>query len=71
MPTLPPYANTPLVARASIGNEAYWSLELINRIAVKNVTLDDAANTLRSSLDWVDEVFPMIETSLAGDSLDR
>ena len=67
MPTFPAYQSNPRVTRTAIGNEAYWSMELVNRIAVKNVTLEDAAQHLRLSLDWVAQVASLIEVSLAAD----
>lgn len=63
-PSFPGYANTPPVSRISIDPEAYWGREMVNRIAIKNVTLDDAAFYVTSSLDWVERIFPLIDASL-------
>ena len=68
MPTFPPYASNPPVTRLRIGTEAYWSAELVNRIVIKNVTLDDAASHVQFSLQWIDQIFPLIEASLAAES---
>ncbi|MDA0329599.1 MAG: hypothetical protein O2958_11390, partial [Gemmatimonadetes bacterium] len=47
MPVFPGYANNPHVARVAVPDEAYWNPVLVNRIAVKNITLDDTSQHLR------------------------
>lgn len=67
MPTFPAYAKTPLVSRPSVSPEAYWSIELVNRVAIKNVTLEDAATHVLFSLEWLDRILPLIDASLRAD----
>ena len=65
MSTFPAYAKNPLVVRPGTNSDAYWSLELVNRIAIKNVTLEDAANYVLFSFEWLDQILPLIDASLA------
>lgn len=60
----PVYSKTPVVRRFVADAEALWSRELVNRIALKNVTLDDAAFSARAALAQTAQVLALIEASI-------
>lgn len=60
----PVYRQTPVVSRFVADEAALWSRELVNRIAVKNVTLDDAAFSARAALAQIEQVLALVDASI-------
>ncbi|TFV93645.1 hypothetical protein E4S40_15490 [Algoriphagus kandeliae] len=58
------YEKTPINKRFSSDKEAVWSRELANRIAIKNVLLEDAARSAKDVLILIDEIKLLISSSL-------
>jgi hypothetical protein len=65
-PGIPPsigYRNTPLNTRFSSDEEALWGRELANRVAIKNVVLEDTARSARDVLQLIEEIYTLIDAS--------
>jgi hypothetical protein len=66
-PGIPPssgYRNTPFNRRFSSDEEALWGRELANRVAIKNVLLEDSARSARDVLQLIEEIYTLIDASL-------
>lgn len=64
LPGSPGYENTPVNRRFSSDEEAIWGRELANRVAIKNVLLEDAAHSARYVLEFIEKIFTHIDASL-------
>jgi hypothetical protein len=60
------YPNTPPNLRFDSDTEALWGRELANRLAIKNVLLEDSAVSARDALRLIQYIYPLIEESLKG-----
>jgi len=60
------YGNTPTNRRFSSDEEALWGREIANRVAIKNVLLEDAARSVRDVIKLIDQIFTLISASLKG-----
>jgi hypothetical protein len=72
-PGIPPstgYGNTPIIRRFSSDEEALWGRELANRIAIKNVLLEDAARSARDVLQHIEQIYTLIDASLENSAAD-
>lgn len=58
------YENTPVNRRFSSDEEAIWGRELVNRLAIKNVLLSDAARSSRNILQLIEEIYKLIDASM-------
>jgi hypothetical protein len=58
------YGNTPVNRRFSSDEEALWGRELANRVAIKNVLLEDSARSAREVLQLIGEIYTLIDASL-------
>ena len=63
-PSFPGYGNTPIIRRFSSDEEALWGRELANRVAIKNVLLEDAARSARDVLRLIEQIYTLIDASL-------
>ena len=66
-PGIPPskgYVNTPVNQRFSSDEEALWGRELANRLAIKNVLLEDSAVSARDVLELIQKIYPLIDSSI-------
>ena len=64
IPYIEGYGNTPVISRFPSDEDALWGRELANRIAIKNVLLEDAARSAREVLEIIGEISLLISTSL-------
>jgi hypothetical protein len=64
LPGSPGYENTPVNRRFSSDEEAIWGRELANRVAIKNVLLEDAAHSAKNVLQLIEKIFKHIDASL-------
>ncbi len=58
------YKNTPVNRRITSDEDALWGRELTNRIAIKNVLLEDAARSAKDILRLMEEIYNLINISL-------
>ena len=63
-PSFPGYGSTPIIRRFSSDEEALWGRELANRVAIKNVLLEDAARSARDVLRIIEQIYILIDASL-------
>lgn len=66
-PDIPPstgYKNTPVNMRITSDDEALWGRELTNRLAIKNVLLEDSARSAKDVLKLLQEIYILIDFSL-------
>jgi len=66
-PDIPPstgYKNTPVNRRITSDDEALWGRELTNRLAIKNVLLEDSARSAKDVLKLLQEIYILIDFSL-------
>ena len=64
VPYITGYLNTPVNRRFPQDEEALWGRELANRIAIKNVLLEDAARSAGEVLQLIDRIYALIDDSL-------
>jgi hypothetical protein len=64
IPPSPGYGNTPVIRRFSSDEEALWGRELANRVAIKNVLLEDAARSARDVLRLIEHIYTLSDPSL-------
>ena len=57
------YDNTPVNERFSSDEDAIWGRELANRIAIKNVLLEDAARSTRDVLRLIEVIYILIDAT--------
>ena len=58
------YDKTPVISRFSSDEEAISGRELANRVAIKNVLLEDSARSARDVLQVIGEILTLIDESL-------
>jgi hypothetical protein len=64
IPPSPGYGNTPVIRRFASDEEALWVRELANRVAIKNVLLEDAARSARDVLRLIEHIYTLSDPSL-------
>lgn len=57
------YDKTPIIKRFTSDEEALWGRELANRIAIKNVLLEDSARSVRDVLKIIEQIYILIDES--------